>query len=641
MAVTADLNGNRIHLRSTRLVRALADAVPGANFSKSGGAHWSIPLTLASIAALRRRFKDELVLTEALAEWRTSNIATNDYLADLAQRDRAEIGITNDGTLRVWEEDYPKLAGALRNRPYQTVGARFIAEGRRVLICDTVGLGKTAQALGGVMESGVEGPYLVICPKTAGYSVWGPEINQWLPGHVAGVVPESRDLRDRYLQRALVSPKRPVLWMIINPWMLHTRNYWQCNRCKSRTLAKKGKRVLDCEHDPKKTRTVQEFEFPSLFEIEWGAIIIDESHKVLIKPNRVSSQTRTGADLLQSRENGLRIAQTGTPFRSNPPLLWGTLNWIRGRYYTAYWSWVQTYWEVESGFNNAMTIGALKREKALAQSLRGTMLRRTREEVAPHLPERQYIGTPHPSGLSAHGIWLPMGEQQARVYQEMVADSVARLENGDLDAIGSLAELSRLRQFSTAYAVLDDKGDWKPAAPSNKLDYILDTVLPELGYGEDGSPPSTKVVFVSQFTKILELFAGEVRRVHGPIACELTGKVTGRKRAQMVDQFNVQGAPPYVMFLNSDAGGESITLDAADEMVFIDEKHDPDVQEQAEGRIDNRRPEEKIVRRRYRYLRSLDTVEEDIALAAAERGFESQKVLRDGERFTRKILKLT
>lgn len=636
MTVTAEIKGNRIWVRSkTRPIRALDNVVPGAGFSKSGGPHWSVPLTISSLRGLKKKFNDDLSLTPELDQWRKTKIALRKRLTDLARQPNAELGPT--------KELFPGLFRAMQDRPWQPVGARFIAEGRRVLIADTVGLGKTAQTLAGVIESEVPGPYLVICPKTAGHAVWEPEINQWLPGHVTAVIPEGRKMRDKYLNRVLVTPKRPVLWVIINPWMLLTKKYWRCNQCGSQTLVKKrGKKSLACGHNPKKSKTIYIHEFPQLFDTEWGAIVIDEAHKVLIKRTGLNTQTRSGADLLQSVPDGIRVCQTGTPLKSDPPRLFGILNWLRGEENTSYWTWVQTYFEVEKGFGNSLEIGGLKYPKKLAKDLGSVLLRRTRREVAPWLPERQYMGTLHPTDRPTinnppRGIWLPMSEPQSRIYLQMVEMAVARLESGDLDAIGSLAELTRLKQFATCYADVDSRGKWRPATPSNKLDYIIDVLLPELNYPE----PETKVVVVSQFTQILELFAKEVDRAFGSgCSCLLTGKVTGKQRAQIKEEFDRVGRPPFVMFLNSDAGGESITLDAADEMVFLDEKHDADVQEQAEGRIDNRRPEEKIVQRRYRYLRSLGTVDEEIALAAAERGIEAQKVLRDGERFARKILGL-
>lgn len=638
MPITADLSprGNRIVITSTRPLKALDKMVPGAYFSTHGGAHWTVPLSLITLRILRKKFREELRLTDKLAKWRAAKIGEERALQELVRQEREYVGAG-------WRDRYPDLYKALQSRPYQTVGARFIALARSALVMDGVGLGKTIQTLAGIMESGVAGPYLVICPKTAGPAVWGPEIQRWLPDHFAAVMPEGAEMRHRYLRRALVTPKRPVLWVIINPRMLQTKSYWECSKCGVRTPATKSKKELQCGHDPRRARPIQEHEFPELFESEWGAIVVDESHRVVIKRSRVNTQTRSGAMALQTREDGVRVCQSSTPFDSNPPLLFGTLQFLREKEYSSYWSWAQSFWHVSPGYGNSLEIGPLKDLNGLRRSLRSIMIRRTREEVAPHLPPRQYLGQPHPErrpevGEPPVGVWLEMSARQRKAYEQMREWSVAQVENGELDAIGSLAELTRLRQFATCFAKLNDRGRWEPALPSNKLDYLLEVVYPELGFDDE---PATKLVVVSQFTKILELFAAETDEVYGRgFSCLLTGSVTGAGRAEIVERFNKPGKQPFVMFLNMDAGGESITLDVADEMVFLDEKHNPDVMEQVEGRIDNRRPEEKIVQRRYRYLRSLNTVEDEIAFVARERNFNANLILQNSEDFVKKALKM-
>ena len=47
----------------------------------------------------------------------------------------------------------------MKRRTYQRVGSRFIADNTSALIADDPGLGKTLIALGGILESGVPGPY--------------------------------------------------------------------------------------------------------------------------------------------------------------------------------------------------------------------------------------------------------------------------------------------------------------------------------------------------------------------------------------------------------------------------------------------------------------------------------------------------
>jgi SNF2 family DNA or RNA helicase len=268
----------------------------------------------------------------------------------------------------------------------------------------------------------------------------------------------------------------------------------------------------------------------------------------------------------------------------------------------------------------------------LYRSLDRIMLRRTRAEVASHLPQKEYVGTHlFPGGPVA--IWLRMDGKQEKAYRQMQVQSVADVEGGQLSAIGTLAEWTRLKQFANSYGRMDTEGNFHPALPSNKLDFLIQRLI-ELGYPDD---PDTKVVVVSQFTQVLHLFKAAVEKEFGTgIAAMVTGGITGDQRSSMIDSFNQPiGSKsqynPLVMFLNTKAGGSAITLDVADEMIFLDQTWIPDDQEQAEGRIDNRRPEEKIVQRRYLYLATEDSIDQYVAEVNHERGEAGRQIL-DGRR---------
>jgi hypothetical protein len=123
----------------------------------------------------------------------------------------------------------------------------------------------------------------------------------------------------------------------------------------------------------------------------------------------------------------------------------------------------------------------------------------------------------------------------------------------------------------------------------------------------------------------------------GPLLCKITGAVTGEDRKAAVDAFNSSGKnSPHLMLLNLNAGGAAITLDAADDMVFLDEAT-PDLHLQAEGRINNRRPEEKVVPRRFHYLRSTHSIDIGIARSNIESTEENNRILEGVEYAIRAI----
>ena len=648
MTVKVSMNKNRIIVRADRKIKALHKRIPGANFAQTGGAHWTLPLTLDSCTLLRKTFKKELEIDPELNAWALARKRRDRAMRQLGKSESAELA-------GLFPSKNPKLWKAVTKvRPYQGVGAKFIAEGRSVIVADGVGLGKSAQVLAGIMESQLPGPYLIVCPKTAVESTWRPEIERWLPNHNVITCPDGRDGRNKVLNE-LAAEHGTKDFLVVNQDMLRTKSYWLCmnwledadapkgrKRCGKITYVTAGTKKLDCKHDPTKTKLTTQHEYPQLFDITWSAIVADESDKCLLRKTKLSTQTRRGMELLNVRADGIKVAQSATPWRSRPHLLWSTLNWLFPDEHTAFWPWVELLYEIDEGFDGAKVIAQLNpdRESMLYKTLNSIMIRRTKQEVAKHLPRRLYIGTPYtPSDeTSPVGIWLPMTKPQQRAYDEMEADAEARIRGGEVTAIGGLAELTRLRQFASSYAVAVGES-MKPSLPSNKFDYLVDT-LASLGFPDD---PQTKVIVVSSWTAMLELFAKEMRKKHKIDSVMITGKVTGKQRAWAKDIFNDPDASPHLLFMNNKAGGSSITLDAADEMIFIDETHVADDQEQCEGRNDNRRPEEKIVQRRYRYLRSLNTVEVGMAHVNAASSAEDRRLLdeRRGVKYLIDVLDAT
>lgn len=686
MSVRAELakSGRRIYLSTSRPLAGLKMAIPGAAFNQGryGKPYWSLPLSMPVCRRLREEFGSELVIGPALWDWAKTEQAKAVVMSTLAA--------ARDANLQIVPTVAPRLAKAMASRTYQRVGARFIAEARAngagCLVADQPGLGKTLEALGGVVESRIAGPYLVVTPKTATNTVWGAEIPRWLEGQIVVTLPDGdvtrnkirtpqRARRDAVLDSLASSPRLDATWVVVHPEAVRARVYWVCGVCGSETPKKYGRVELKCVHDPElRKNDLVVHEYPQIFSREWGAVIADESDRSLLRLSGTPTQTRQGMEMIRLRADGLRLAMTGTPTRGRPHLLWGTLNWLDSKAHPSFWNWVELFWELTSNGYSNYVIGKLLREEDLWRSLDRYVLRRTKAEVAPDLPPKTYVGTPAIPGDedSPHGVWLPMEGVQAKAYRDMLETSVADLEDGSrVEAIGILAELTRLKQFAGASGRVilklvrcedyfecpdgpephrHEKMQFNPSMPSNKFEYLVQ-LLDELGFPDD---PTTKVLVVSQFTEMLELFARELPArlqalsAHSgtPIKPEqrpvlLTGAQTGSKRENAIAAMNEPvGSGAHLMLLQTKTGGVAITLDRADVMVFLDETWIPDDQEQAEDRI------HRVSRPRpvfYHYLRSLDSVDLGIALTNAERESVSKRLLdgRRGVEYARAVLKRT
>lgn len=575
-----------------------AKAVTGARWSKGNGC-WTYPLSLQTCRALRTQFGDRLRIHRGLAEWA--------WKAVESEEEQLALRSARDSELHNVPSVAPALAKALADRTYQRVAARFIANGRTVLIADEPGLGKTLETLAGIIEAGAKN-VLVFAKKKAAETVWGAEIPRWL-GERAEVYIATGDLTAPK-RHAVLDEFRTAIATDEGPRKIR---FVVCNIEMAR-LEKRG--------DPK---------FPQLFSSAWDAIVVDESHKALIGKHTNSKNitlTRYGMMKLPLRKGGLRIALSGTPSRGKAENIWGTMNWLRPDLFGSYWRFVESYFQLTAGYKNTQVIGRVIDEDGYDKVLAPFLLRRTKAEVVPEMPPRQYCGTPLSYAPEATiGVWLEMSPQQSRHYHEIKDLAETMLNSGLLMANGVLAELTRMKQFAvasweisgykTVTKIDKETGQrtrvrvpiMKPGLPSNKYDWLLEFV-------EERKAAGLKVVVASQFTQVLNAFSAQLR-ADGTESYLLTGETRQRDVAAIVAAFNDPSDDVPVLFINTMAGGESITLDAcADDLVFLDETFIPDDQEQVENRIHR---VSRIHQVNIWYLRSLGTVDEDICVITGAR----------------------
>lgn len=685
MTIRLEKNGKRIEVFSDRPLPGFRDAVPGAYQSTKG--YWTVPLSLESCQLLRQKYGSALVVGKELGRWAKTVRDNRDYMAQLAA--------AQDATLHELPRAAPRLAKAMKARKYQRVGARFIADTNAALIADDPGLGKTLIAMGGILEAQVPGPYLVVAPKTAADTVWRREIMRWLPGsHRAIVLPQSRDQRERVIRLSRYGDKT---WLIVHPEIVMVQAYWVCQAptpvrgssrrykpCGQKTVeGNRQKRKLQCGHiRDRKTKRVLEPAYRWLFEVEWGAVIDDESHETLIKRKGVPTQRRRGMDLLKLRADGIKIAMSGTPYEDRPHQLWGTLNWLDPKTYSAFHRWAELYWSKGGYTGHEIGEFRMDREKLLWDSLSAIALRRTKAEVAKDLPPKIHVGSPlDPSDEDGPvGIWLPMHGKQEQAYRDIEKLSVAELESGRLETASALAELTRLKQLACSYGELyvkkvrascyaelkkagvpvflrrkqmcsscvrdgwhiENQQRYRPLLPSNKFQWTVEN-LEEWGYPYR---PLTKVVIVSMFTGILSVFQEGIEKhfktkPDSPLCTSITGLTPSGQRGKIIEAFNRREPDsPQIMMLNVKAGGVAITLDTADRMIFISETRIPGQQLQAEDRIHRVSNPRQCL---YYYLRSQGTVDEGTALANQELARESHRLLdgRRGVEYFRHVLELS
>jgi SNF2 family DNA or RNA helicase len=364
-------------------------------------------------------------------------------------------------------------------------------------------------------------------------------------------------------------------------------------------------------------------EYPVLFTRSWDGLIVDEAHKVLIRNSGDDTLVRRGLMNLRQQEGGLRLALSGSMMRGKPHNVWGTLNWLLPKQYTSFWHFVDSY--IESSKNGyGRDIGDIRpdREEAFYRELDGFLIRRTADEL--HTIDPSWAPPPR----SYFDVWCEMEAKQAKAYEEMKRAASANLDGKTLLANGVLAELTRLRQFASAYGTLDDDGEFNPAMPSSKYVRVLDK-LADLGItGDKDAVGTNKVVIGSFSTRLINLFAKHLR-AEGIECLVLTGETSDRERDRQVKRFQEAGGP-RVFLLNTTAGGVSITLDKyADDLFVLDETWIPDDQEQLEKRV--HRTSNTAHKVRIWYFLTEGTIDEDMRAITDDRDITQRKHL-DGRR---------
>jgi SNF2 family DNA or RNA helicase len=305
-------------------------------------------------------------------------------------------------------------------------------------------------------------------------------------------------------------------------------------------------------------------------------VILDES-QVIKNPH---AKTYKAVNRLQAEH---RLVLTGTPIENTLSDLWAQMNFLNPGLLGTF-----------DFFRNEFVIPIEKEEdprqrQTLLTIIKPFILRRTKKEVAPELPE-----------IMEQMIRCNMSEDQSAFY-ESEKSKVRNLIMDNIHAVGFeksailiLQSLTRLRQIAS-HPLLVDKNY---GADSGKYEIILDNIDNVLAEGH-------KALIFSSFVKHLALFTDhcDTRKIPYKL---LTGDT--KNRQEIVDAFQ-QDETTRLFFISIKAGGFGLNLTAADYVFLLDPWWNPAVEEQAVSRAHRIGQEKNVFI--YRFI-SKDTIEEKI-----------------------------
>ncbi|MEO6914830.1 MAG: helicase-related protein, partial [Chitinophagaceae bacterium] len=247
------------------------------------------------------------------------------------------------------------------------------------------------------------------------------------------------------------------------------------------------------------------------------------------------------------------------------------------------------------------------------------MLRRTKEQVAPDLPDKTEMI-----------LWCEMPKEQRAVYEEYKNHFKATLlqkieEVGMAEAAMYILEgLLRLRQICDSPQLL--KSPEKLTDQSIKIDELMREVEENTG--------QHKILVFSQFTSMLHLIRKRLEK-HDHYYAYLDGGTTAENRKKAVDEF--QTNPDIKIFLISlKAGGVGLNLTAADYIYLVDPWWNPAVEQQAIDRAHRIGQKNKIFA--YRMI-CKNTVEEKIIELQSRKKQIANDLVTEDTGFIKKLQK--
>lgn len=587
----------------------MVKSVPGTRFSKTHRAQLG-PLDMEVCRQLREVFGKALRVGNKLADW-----ARDEIVREQVAQTMKTVDLSHEISLPVIERDLPEMYAAMRRKGYQLVAPAFAAQaGWSYLNGDQPGLGKCLETFAVLVESGVKGVGLVIAPRTSLTVVWKAEVEKWLaelPGGAAAYVADGpRAQREQTIAAALASPAR-LTFLMVNAEMCRLK---ETTECVGAGACDGTNEYCEFAADHKTWRFP---EYDELHAHPWAFQVADEIHRYMVSANpRSKKPSAVGLGLQRLPRAALpdlsgdapRLPLSGTPFKGRLRNLWPVLHWMYPDKYSSQWRWLRQY--CKTAANPYSPTGDMvtdelipEREAGLDRELSRVMLRRTKDELRTINPEWA------PPPKEYYEVWVDLTPQQRKAYTALVADGTAQVDGGKLSANGTLALMTRLQQLAGCYGKMA-AGQFVPQLPSAKFDWLSETFLPKLGITGDPKTETGdgKVIIASQYTQFINLWAKALR--DKGIRCHvLTGETSDRERVRQVQDFQRSGGP-RVFLLNTMAGGVSVTLDAANDVVIMDETDVPDDQEQVEDRAHRTSNVDHHVN--VWYVRARGTIEEQI-----------------------------
>lgn len=288
-------------------------------------------------------------------------------------------------------------------------------------------------------------------------------------------------------------------------------------------------------------------------------VIVDEAHR--LSRGSKSSKAPQFYKALMKIKPKYKLALSGSLIINSPEDFFGANHWLfPNTYKSKYRDWCDKYLHyVEGGFGKVLMGVKPDKVKAMQDELGKFILVRSKEDELPGLPDK-----------ITQTLRVDLSPEQRRVYDDLAARFIAELPDGSKIVVGSyLAQLTKLRQIATGLDLLGTG-----VVDSSKIDLALDLI-------EDNLPKKT-VVFAWHKATVHSI--KDRLDAKGIVASAITGDTKMAERARLVADF--QESPECkVIVATIKTLGESVTLHAAADVIFVESSWTPTDMDQAADRV--------------------------------------------------------
>ncbi len=415
------------------------------------------------------------------------------------------------------EEALFEIPGTIRVgqlRPYQQRGFDWLTLLARIgagaCLADDMGLGKTLQTICFLAHQLQQYPgmkHLVACPASLIYN-WQQEFKKFAPGlRLVVFYGSSRDQED-----------------------LRKDNY-------DIVVTSLGTLRSDIDF---------------LESVPFCVAVVDESHQIK-NPYALTTKAVMRISAIT------KVALSGTPVMNNTFDLYSQLNFVVPAMFGSREFFKRTYADPIDRDHDEVKIKALQKLTA------PFILRRTKEQVAPDLPEKTEMV-----------FWCDMGMQQKDFYNDIrdqIRSSVfleIEQEGFEQSKLSIIQGITKLRQVCNSPLLLPNDGFG--CDDSIKTELLIDELKNNL--------KGHKVLVFSQFSKMLDLLATELKE-QGLEFFHFDGQTPPKQRMEMVNSFQEEGNATNVFLISLMAGNMGLNLTAADYVILFDPWWNTAVQQQA------------------------------------------------------------